>query len=277
MSTIQWLRLGPQLVKIEDGELVGFNVAGHEYIHQKGSPGWRNADTEMFPIIGPTAEANFRVETPRGIAIQDQHGLLRELAYTLSGASDQEATYEKQYRANTPVVNAKFPAKSTEAELAWPYDFRFRKTFRLDEQGLLVEFGISGEPGMPYMLGYHPAFRLIAHAPVIQIGDRHIKLDDVLAVGSRALHIPDCNSILLHDSASLRIATTGFGAFMCWTEVCNMVCIEPITCYPYDLAQSELHQGFRTLADGQDQVLSVRIEPVYLPFPTTAREFGPHG
>jgi len=55
------LRLGKQSVQIDEGELVSYSVSGHEFIHQKGSPGWRNADTEMFPIIGPTNEANFKV------------------------------------------------------------------------------------------------------------------------------------------------------------------------------------------------------------------------
>ncbi|MGB5667231.1 MAG: aldose 1-epimerase, partial [Maribacter sp.] len=72
------LKVDKQKVKIDAGELVGYLVDAHEYIHQKGSPGWRNSDTEMFPIIGPTADADFKVKTPNGIAVQDQHGLLRE-------------------------------------------------------------------------------------------------------------------------------------------------------------------------------------------------------
>jgi len=36
---------------------------------------------------------------------------------------------------------------------------------------------------------------------------------------------------------------------MCWTEVRNMVCIEPISFYPYAVDQTELHQGFQKLED----------------------------
>ncbi len=32
---------------------------------------------------------------------------------------------------------------------------------------------------------------------------------------------------------NIRISTKGFHNFMLWTEVTNMVCIEPITAYPY--------------------------------------------
>ena len=60
-------------VGIDAGELVSYVVNGHEFIHQKGSPGWGSADTEMFPIIGPVNEAGFRVQTPKGSAVQDQH------------------------------------------------------------------------------------------------------------------------------------------------------------------------------------------------------------
>ena len=74
-------------VKIEEGELVGYVVNGHEFIHQKGSPGWSSADTEMFPIIGPVDKAGFRVQTPKCEAVQDQHGLLRQMSYELVSKS----------------------------------------------------------------------------------------------------------------------------------------------------------------------------------------------
>jgi len=108
-------------VKIDKGELVSYSVAGYEFIHQKGSPGWRNADTEMFPIIGPTNDANFKVMTPKGAAIQDQHGLLRELTYEGIHQTETKAVFEKKYLANTAIENSKFPAKSTEEKLAWYY------------------------------------------------------------------------------------------------------------------------------------------------------------
>ena len=70
-------------VIIEKGELISYCVENQEYIHQKGNKGWRNSDDEMFPIIGPVSENNFRVQTKNGDAIQDQHGMLREMEYSL--------------------------------------------------------------------------------------------------------------------------------------------------------------------------------------------------
>ncbi|MFK8058369.1 MAG: aldose 1-epimerase [Saprospiraceae bacterium] len=272
MSMIH-LQLGNQSVAIDAGELVGYLVQGYEVIHQKGAPGWRNSDTEMFPLIGPTVEADFKVQTPRGPATQDQHGLLRELGYVCLEQSATRAVFEKKYVANTPVRNSKFPAKSSAEFLEWPYDFRFRKTYELDDKGLTVSFGVSstlepvlgasgqdGEKGMPFMLGYHPAFELKMPAPIIEIGNGdHLTLEQILAVGSRALEVLDCTEISLHDERTVNLKTTGFRHFMCWTEVPNMVCIEPITFYPYAVAQDQLHEGF-DVSGKEETTFSLHIE-----------------
>ncbi|ADV47902.1 Aldose 1-epimerase [Cellulophaga algicola DSM 14237] len=236
-----------QTVQIDAGELVSFQVADQEYIHQKGSPGWRNADTEMFPIIGPTAAANFSVSTPRGEAIQDQHGLLREMVYERIEATETGAIFQKAYTAGTAIKNSKFPEKSTEELLQWPYDFIFKKIFTLSEAGLEVRFLISGVSGMPYMLGYHPAFNLVTDNPTIIANAREISLAAILEVGNRAFQIADCTEIKLRDKNTVTIKTKGFGNFMLWTEVNNMVCIEPITFYPYAVDQKNLSDGFSRL------------------------------
>jgi galactose mutarotase-like enzyme len=254
------LQLGNQLVKIDAGELVSYQVNGHEFIHQKGSPGWRNSDTEMFPVIGPTNEANFRVATPKGDAIQDQHGLLREMEYVISDQDGNTVEFVKNYSANTKVPNSKFPEKSSEKELTWPYDFQFKKVFALTEDILEISFEISGEPDMPFMLGYHPAFKLNTNNAIIDTGKRKITIDEVKEVGSRALLVPEISTIVLSDDKSIKISTSGFQHFMLWTEVSNMVCIEPITFYPYAVEQKNLSSGFGILGK-QGQLFMVKLEP----------------
>lgn len=241
------LKHGDLEVTIDKGELVGLKKDNHEYIHQKGSPGWRSSDTEMFPVIGPTAEANYKIQTPRGEAIQDQHGLLRELEYERIKQSETTAIYSKDYKAGTPVRNSKFPDKSSEDFLSWPYDFKFEKRFALSEDKLEVTFSVTGEEGMPFMLGYHPAFKIDTINPKISTPDRFIGLDEILAAGSRALQVADQHKIVLEDQKELRLQTEGFGNFMLWTEVPNMVCIEPITFYPYAVEQKLLDTGFQKL------------------------------
>lgn len=239
-------------VKIDAGELVGLEVDGHEYIHQKGSPGWRNSDTEMFPIIGPTTGADFKVRTPNGSATQDQHGLLRELDYELEYRSKDAASFQKKYTAGTKIPNSKYPEKSTVKELYWPYDFKFQKIFRITDKGLEITFKISGEEGMPFMLGYHPAFKLHSKNPVIQTGDRSIFIPEIIKVGHKAMEISGRHSILLKDKKELKLQTEGFKGFMLWTEVANMVCIEPITFYPYAVDPKNLHEGFMYLNKNEE-------------------------
>jgi len=126
-------------IVIDQGELISYSKFGEELIHQKGDPGWRNADTEMFPIIGPTEDNDFMVETERGDAVQDQHGLLRELAYSVVNETDHSIVYSKTYTKNTLVKNSKYPDKSTKKMVSWPYSFMFSKKFSVTDDALKIE------------------------------------------------------------------------------------------------------------------------------------------
>ena len=250
------LQLKNQSVTIDKGQLSSFKKEDYEYIHQVGSPGWGKSDDEMFPVIGPTDEAHFKVQTPKGEAVLDQHGLLRELTYELTSSTDTTAVFEKHYTAGTKIKNSKFPKKSTEEWLSWPYDFVFKKQFTLSENTLKIEFIISGEQGMPFMLGYHPAFKLHTETPVVQNAKKEISLAEIMAVGSRAFQVPDCTEISLQDAKNITLKSEGFGNFMLWTEVTNMLCIEPVSFYPYAVKQENLHEGFKTLGS-EDAVFTV--------------------
>lgn len=257
---METLLYGKHEVGIEAGELVSYRFEKTEIIHQKGSPGWRNSDTEMFPVIGPTAEAAYRVQVPKGNAIQDQHGLLRELEYSLISKDDTSAVFRKEYRAGELVKNSKFPEKSSMQWLIWPYTFTFEKCFELNSDGLTISFKVEGDKDMPYMIGYHPAFRLTGAAPVLKANDQLISLDEVMQAGSRALEVPEASEFLLKDEKEVRIKTEGFGTFMLWTEVPNMICIEPVSYYPYAKTQGQLHDGFQYL-EGKAETFEVIIKP----------------
>lgn len=249
-------------VVIDHGELVSYSFFGEELIHQKGDRGWRNADTEMFPIIGPTEANNFRVATERGEAIQDQHGLLRELKYEVLEEDSSSVIYLKSYIKNTKVKNSKYPDKSTEANLFWPYDFKFKKSFKLSDKGLAVSFEVATEKGMPFMLGYHPAFRLSGTSnETLSVHDSIITLQEVLDVGSIAYKVLDSDEILLNKphGCDIKLKTKGFNNFMLWTEVSNMICIEPITAYPYSGAKNLSDNLFQTSAE--PTFFSLEIQP----------------
>ena len=221
-------------VSIENGELISFKMNNTEYMHQKGSKGWRNTDIEMFPVIGPTSKNNFRMQTNNGAAIQDQHGLLRELNYALISSDKNTAKFIKKYKKNTQISNSKFPKKSTEEYLFWPYDFTFEKNFTLENSILKIEFIIRSEKEMPFMLGYHPAFLLSnTGTDTLVTNDKKITLEEIYKVGHNAFPVLNTNKIILEntDKNHLEISTTGFNNFMLWTAVNNMLCIEPITQY----------------------------------------------
>lgn len=252
------------IVKIEKGELVSFLKDKEELIHQKGQPGWRNSDTEMFPVIGPTEATNFMVSTPKGNAIQDQHGLLRELSYTLMVSGENFAVFQKDYAANTIVKNSKFPEKSPEEKLAWPYDFSFKKGYELSNDSLKITFEIEAEKGMPFMLGYHPAFKLSGdYSEICKTKAHEVSLQKMKDGGSTAYPILNTQEIKLikNKGFNISIKTKGFDNFMLWTEVPNMICIEPITAYPYTKGEPPLSEKLFCVSNGKDS-----FEVVIAPF-----------
>lgn len=251
------------VVKIEKGELVSFQFNNEEIMHQKGAPGWRNTDTEMFPIVGPTAQNNFRVNTPKGTCIQDQHGLLRELEYSILEKSEDSIKFIKIYKANTPVKNSKFPTKSSEELVSWPYDFSFIKSFKLTSAGLLVSFEIESEVGMPFMLGYHPAFKLNGDASeIVKTNSKHISINEILEVGDVALPVLNTSEIRLQKKSGydVIIQSKGYHHYMLWTPVPNMLCIEPVTAYPYTEEGLKGENMFRSTTT--KNVFEVLISPV---------------
>lgn len=224
------------IVKIDAGELVSFISNNEEFIHQKGMPGWRNSDTEMFPVIGPTEANNFIVNTPKGKYNQDQHGLLRELKYKLENSTENKLIFVKKYAAYTAVENSKYPEKSTVRLMSWPYNFTFKKIYSLTDDYLKISFEIISEKEMPFMLGYHPAFKLDGDkTEIISSKNEDITIQKIMNQGSIALPVLNTSEIFLKraNGTNLSIKTEGFNNFMLWTEVPNMLCIEPITAYPY--------------------------------------------
>ncbi|MEE9407462.1 MAG: aldose 1-epimerase [Polaribacter sp.] len=241
-------------VAIEKGELISFTKDNLEYIHQKGNKGWRNSDDEMFPVIGPTSKNNFRVHTKNGDAIQDQHGLLRELEYVLISSDEKSAKFIKKYKKNTQINNSKYPVKSTEKELSWPFNFTFEKNFTLENDVLKIEFIINSNEGMPFMLGYHPAFMLSNSGDeTLEANSKTFTLDDVYKAGSNAFPILNSDKIILKniDRKYLEITTKNFNNFMLWTEVDNMLCIEPITQYTSYTDQKFSEKNMR-LSEGKN-------------------------
>lgn len=259
MSTFR-LRNGVLSAEISAGQLTSFGTDSVDFMHKANQAGWSNSDTEMFPIIGPVSQFDYRLELPAGNAVQDQHGLLRELEYRVQFHSNTELILVKSYTAGTPVPNSKYPKRSPVPDLHWPYSFEFSKHFSLLDNELKIAFNVSGDKGMPFMLGYHPAFNLESPNARVVNFDETIPIEDILQVGDRALEVPACSQLLLRDIRELKISTSGFGHFMLWSPHSGMLCIEPITHYPYSGA--ELRAGF-TILDDRPQEFLVSLQPQF--------------
>lgn len=247
--------------QVSSGKLFSYKVDDFEYIHQR-QVGWPHSDTEMFPIIGPTAAADYRVRVGDNSVVLDQHGLLREFGYTHLDSDNELSIWIKKYKAYDELANSKYPENSPETVQFWPYDFEFLKSFGFDDRGLVIRFEIIADPMMPFMLGYHPAFRLNPdYVTRIESGSGQISLSEVLDAGSRALAIKQANRVVLHNQRSVVLETEGFSHFMCWTEVPEMVCVEPITFYPYGVDQKNLHEGFQLMGTELREFIT-RIYPI---------------
>ena len=245
------------LIIVEDGELISIKIKQdniiEEIIHQKNDNGWSHSDIEMFPIIGPTNKNNFRVKTKIGEAVLDQHGILRELNYQLIKENENELIFEKQYITNTKIKNSKYPNKSIEEFISWPYGFIFQKKFELLDNELKISFNIKSEENIPFMLGYHPAFKLSGNLDEIikatNLKTTQFTIKEIMDVGDLATPILNCNKINLikKNGLNIKIETLNFNNFMLWSPSNNMVCIEPITFYPY--GDKKLEEGFDILKE----------------------------
>ena len=234
-------------VQIDSGKIASYTIDGFEFIHQRAT-GWPNSDTEMFPIIGPTAKANYRVQVNGSKVVLDQHGLLREFPYKLITTEIELSRWVKNYTAFTALTNSKYPENSPETVQFWPFDFIFIKSFGFNEEGLEITFEIKADKEMPFMLGYHPAFKINPDYKAELIVDQQTHpIQNVLDVGSKAYEIAHSTRLILKNEKSIAIETEGFNHFMCWTEVPEMLCIEPITFYPSSVDQKELHKGFQRM------------------------------
>ena len=94
-------------------------------------------------------------------------------------SSQNKSGYIKDYRAFTELSNSKYPENSPETVQKWPYDFRFLKKFSFSKSSLRIDFEIISEANMPFMLGYHPAFKLRSTSAVVYSKDVEVSLNEI--------------------------------------------------------------------------------------------------
>jgi len=112
------------------------------------------------------------------------------------------------------------------------------------------------------MLGYHPAFMLSSNLDeIVKSEKQEVTIPEILKGGSKAFPILNTNEITLvkKSGSNIKLKTEGFNNFMLWTEVSNMLCIEPITAYPYT-GKEKLTKELFNISDGKN-IFTVTVTP----------------
>jgi galactose mutarotase-like enzyme len=225
------------VVNNENAQLVSLQRDKVEYMHGGGLPeeqksaedkkGWQNSEIVMFPIVGPAKENKIIIhggEYPLG-----QHGIARHLPWSIMSQNAQGITFLQEYDANEPVQHGKmaFP-------MAWSHAYSMEKTYRLEKEKFVAEFSIQNRSStpMPFMLGWHPAFRMSdkKESVTITANDQTITLDQVLEASMKSALFVTGKEIMYTDDEKSFTVRSDMGKFMLWSPADTLLlCIEPVT------------------------------------------------
>ncbi|MDO4497440.1 MAG: aldose 1-epimerase family protein [Bacteroidales bacterium] len=131
-------------VKEHGAELASIVCGGKEYLWQADEKFWKRHSPVLFPIVGSVCKGEYR---SHGKTYKmGQHGLARDLDFTLISATDNELWYEL---SSTPETLEKYP-----------YSFCLRIGYRLEGKRISVMWKVvnTGEETMAFQIGAHPAF-----------------------------------------------------------------------------------------------------------------------
>lgn len=214
-------------VVCQDGMIVSLCYQWQEYMHRDHDRGRNKTEIEMFPVIWPTQHNGYQV----GWWYMDQHGLLREMVYDIVSYEQDRLVYSMTYKADTLITNSKYPSRSTLEYCQWPFDFVLTKTFVLHADGLSMIWEIETEGR--YMFGYHPAFVLWWGWWEMVNG---ISVRDIADCGHDAFLFEHTERLVLvygDNKKTLTMETSWFGQIMWWSPDAHLVCLEPVTWYPW--------------------------------------------
>jgi len=97
---------------------------------------------------------------------------------------------------------------------------------------------------------------------ILIANDKNITLENIYEAGHNAFPVLNTDKIVLKniDRNDLEITTTSFDNFMLWTQVDNMLCIEPITQYTSYINQKFFEDNMR-LSKGKNE-FSVTVKVI---------------
>ncbi|MEK6898353.1 MAG: hypothetical protein AABX28_03280 [Nanoarchaeota archaeon] len=223
-----------------NGQLVGLSLEGTEYLHDGrvdsyDGKGWKNSEIVPYPIFGPAQ--NQKVIVGGRTFNLEQHGISRYLGFKVIRREGGLISLMQIYDGRK-VINPKHKQGNEHPEnLTWlPY--QLEKNFELTEDGLVCKLTITNKSNieMPYMIGWHPAFRTIGEIEEGLFFDSNriiASLEGVINISSippeEALTIEGINSVEYRNKErGVRVSSEDFGNVMLWSpgREEGMFCIE---------------------------------------------------
>ena len=132
--------MGAELKSLRDRQ------SGTEYIWPGDQTWWSGSAPILFPNVGGLKNNKY---THRGAEYSlPQHGFARRSLFTVAAAGTSSASLEL--------------AAGEETRRQYPFDFRLRATFLVQDSGLAVQYEVTntGSGEMLFSIGSHPAIRV---------------------------------------------------------------------------------------------------------------------
>jgi len=268
-----------------NGQLVSLSLDELEFFHNGGSPtwdgqGWGNSEIVAYPVFGPVNNYSVRVQGQRFIL--DQHGISRNTAaipFIPQERSESVFSLVQTYHGKM-VPNCKFkPGNNHPEQLNWlPYEFQ--KKFRLENGLLVCELTVknTSEIEMPYILGWHPAFRVLGDVSdgvfLDDNGNRLATLDQVIIASNSppqdALSITGTSIVTyknLGTGLGVRVSSADYdNSVMLWSPsiTAGMFCIEHSTQFPIFKRQDYFADGVKCekLYPGDKKTYVITVQPL---------------
>ena len=131
-------------VKDHGAELCSIKCEGREYLWGAYPEYWKRHSPVLFPIVGSVWDGVFR--SKGRTYSMGQHGIARDMDFTLLSLSDDEIWYELR--------------SSAETRTRYPYDFILRIGYKLHGHTVDVCWEVENpsDEVLPFQIGAHPAF-----------------------------------------------------------------------------------------------------------------------
>jgi len=261
-----------------NGQLVSLSFQDIEYFHPGGKPsyqgsGWKNSEIVAFPVFGPVN--NYTVQNNARPFTLDQHGIARHLPFQIRTQEQGKVVLVQKYDGKKVRNKKSTPDNRRPEHLDWlPYTLE--KQFLLAKDGLTCSLKLTNDSDneMSYMIGWHPAFKVLGNIEDCVFLDRDGKniatLEQVIqALGNSAggtLAFEDVNSITYQNQRTrlgIKVSTPSFKNLILWAKSpdSGLIAIEPTSHLPVETNQNYFNRpGFESLGPGEDRTYAIGIK-----------------